>query len=71
MTLTDKYISTLTLIGSYKKEGMELSFYYKDNNWLLTFRKVDDTCVKNYHITFTPINGEKWNVIVYRNLKNE
>jgi len=26
---------------------------------------------RNYDITFTLKNGEKWNVIVYKNLKNE
>lgn len=26
---------------------------------------------KNYDVTFTLKNGEKWNVIVYRNVRNE
>lgn len=26
---------------------------------------------KNYDITFSLKNGEKWNVVVYRNIKNE
>lgn len=37
----------------------------------ITEAKIQIVSGKNYDIVFTLKNGEEWNVIVYRNIKNE